>query len=80
MGLAKLILFGLFFYLLYFIVKNIFLRPFREGYANGGNPRSANPFGQKRQGNITVTYNPEKGRKDNKSVGEYIDYEEVKED
>jgi len=75
-GLARLILFGLFFYLLYFIVKYVFIRPFSEGYANGGNSKNSNPF-NKRKGNITVSYNPEKGSKKGNSVGEYVDYEEL---
>lgn len=33
---------------------------------------------KKSEGEITIRYNPDKGRKTDKSSGEYIDYEEVK--
>lgn len=77
MGLARLIIFGLFFYLIYFLVKYIIIKPFKEGYATGGNKRSGNPF-SKREGEVTITYNPHKDRKLSDKVGEYVDYEEVK--
>ena len=32
----------------------------------------------RREGEVTVDYTPDKNRKHNKSKGEYIDYEEVK--
>ncbi len=78
MGLARLIIFGLFFYLLYFIVKYIFIRFFGEGYAEGSNAKPHNPFDKKEQNNVIITYNPEKGRKNDKSVGKYVDYKEIK--
>lgn len=77
----RFILFALFFYLIYFLVRFLFLKPFRQGYAQGGRgqnqPNWKNPFSQK-EGDVTITYNPEKNKKDKGGVGEYVDYEEVK--
>lgn len=77
MGLIRFVIFALFFYLIYFLVKFIFVKPFKEGYANGGN-RSKSPFGRNEEGKVTISFNPNKKRKDDHGVGEYIDYEEIK--
>ena len=77
----RFIVFALFFYLIYFLLKALFLKPFRQGYAQGERKTSnkgwKDPF-KKNEGDVTITYNPEK-EKDNKGkIGEYVDYEEVK--
>ena len=83
--MVRLILFGLFFYLIYFLVKYLFVKPFREGYG-AGNPGGGhkqgnwnNPFNRKKEGEVTISYNPNKSQKEDKKVGEYVDYEDVKE-
>lgn len=83
MGLVRFIIFALFFYLIYFLVKYIFVRPFKEGFA-GNDSRKAkngfkNPFASKKEGDVSITYDPRKSPPQNKEVGEYVDYEEVKE-
>ena len=78
------ILFALFFYLIYFLVKYLFIKPFREGYvAHGRRPRgnngyhSDNTFQNRREGDVTITYKPQQERRRGGKVGDYIDYEEV---
>lgn len=76
MGLIRFIIFALFFYLIYFLVKYIFVRPFKEGYSRGG--RKKNPFSREEEGKVTIDYDPRQKRSEGNKVGEYIDYEEVK--
>tara|TARA_B100001123_G_C14981807_1_gene895941 strand:- start:552 stop:800 length:249 start_codon:yes stop_codon:yes gene_type:complete len=78
------ILFALFFYLIYFLVKYLFIKPFREGYAaHGRRPRgtnwyqSSNTFQKRQEGEVTITYTPDQHRNGGKKVGDYVDYEEV---
>lgn len=81
MGLVRFVIFALFFYLIYFLVKYIFVKPFKQGYANGGtNGKKGNsPFGRNEEGKVTISFNPYKKKKDDDhGVGEYIDYEEIK--
>lgn len=81
MGLIRFILFALFFYLIYFLIKYIFVRPFREGYKSGDQKRTRgfqNPFQNKKEGDISISYDPRKDRKTSSEVGEYVEYEEVK--
>lgn len=82
MGLIRFLIFVGIFYLAYYLIRNIFLRPFKEGYANGGqrNRGGFNPFQNKREGEVSINYDPRKDEKPHKQVGEYVDYEEVKED
>lgn len=79
--LVRFVLFALFFYLIYFLVKYIFVKPFKEGYmgARKGSSSGYRPFAGKQEGDVSITYNPQKDHKhpDNK-LGEYVDYEEVK--
>lgn len=54
------------------------MKPFREGFKQGGkaNQNSA-PNG--REGDVSISYNPEGKKQRENKTGEYIDYEEVKE-
>lgn len=56
------------------------MKPFKQGYANGGsNGKKGNsPFGRNEEGKVTISFNPYKKKKDDHRVGEYVDYEEVK--
>ena len=82
--MVRLILFGLFFYLIYFLIKYLFFKPFKEGYRDPGGSTNrrrntwSNPFSSQKEGDITIAYNPEKKHKDDKKVGEYVDYEDLK--
>ncbi len=82
MGLIRFLIFVGIFYLIYYLVKNVLLRPFREGYANGGQRASKgfNPFQKKDEGDVSINYDPRKNDKPHHEIGEYVDYEEVKED
>ena len=77
------LLFGLFVYLLYTILKYRFLKPFREGYANASRQqnqqRQNNYQNQKRksEGEVSIDFRPSKGKTNDNGIGEYVDYEEV---
>lgn len=75
----KLIIFGLFFYLLYFLIKYLFLKPFKQGFANGGrgNDNWNRPQNKTKEGEVTIDFNPSKDKGRNSEIGEYVDYEEV---
>ncbi len=77
--MARIILFILFFYLIYFLVKNLFLKPSHQNAGSAKSRGFRSPF-QKKEGDVTIEYdaqNPPK--REDKKVGEYVDYEEVKE-
>lgn len=76
--MIRLILVGLFLYLIYFFFKYLILVPFRQGLGGDASGKRKNwkPF--QREGEISVEYNPEKDKKSKPSVGEYVDYEEIK--
>lgn len=77
MGLVRFVIFALFFYLIYFLVKFIFIKPFKQGYAGGGG-KGRSPFGRNEEGKVSISFNPYKKKKEQHQVGEYVDYEEVK--
>lgn len=79
----KILIFGIFFYLLYTVLKHRILKPFRQGYANASrqqnqqrsnNNRHQNP---KSEGEVSIDFNPSKGKTNDRGIGEYVDYEEV---
>ena len=78
MFIVRLAIFGLFFYLVYFLVKFLFIKPFQEGY-KGQDPNRNSKRGE---GKITIDYDPRKGKngRSPSDIGEYIDYEEVKDE
>lgn len=59
-------------YLASYVFRNLFSRPFREGYQ-----RQAENQAKRKEGNVSVKTNGAGKTNGNKSVGEYIDYEEV---
>ena len=76
--LSRFLLFGLVFYLIYFLVNNLFVRPFKQGYAgeSGQQARWKNPF--QKEGDVTIVSNKKDQKLKDDGVGDYIDYEEVK--
>jgi hypothetical protein len=62
------------------LVKNLFIRPFRQGFVNNGGSTQKSR-GQSRshqkEGDISIDYDPRKNKRKDNGVGEYIDYEEV---
>lgn len=79
----KFLLFGLFVYLLYTVLKYRFLKPFREGFANASRQhdqqRRNNYEGKNRksEGEVSIDYRPSKEKTNDTGIGEYVDYEEV---
>jgi len=78
MVLIKLLLFA---YAIYFILKSIgrFFLPFLfSDLQKKMNGQSHNQYQNKKEGEVTIEYK-ETGKKSyDKNIGEYIDYEEVK--
>ncbi len=66
-------------YLVSRVLRNFFTRPFQEGYQDKAeqNEKAAH---KKREGRVSVKTNGAGKAKDNKSIGEYIDYEEVEDE
>lgn len=77
----RFVIFGLVFYLVYFFIRTLFVKPFREGYAQSqqgrGGQRWKNPF--QKEGEVTIIANPKNRKIKDEGVGDYVDYEEVKE-
>jgi hypothetical protein len=68
------------FLVIYLIIVmiNMLVKPFMQGYnkQNAGSGRGGDS-----KGKLIITYNPEKGKKNNKGRSDdYVDYEEVKEE
>lgn len=55
------------------------LRPFREGYANMHREKSnrSDNYSNKKEGEVSIDYNPSNKKAKDKGIGEYVDYEEV---
>lgn len=65
-----------FIYLISLVVKRIIVRPFRQGYQDKDfeNRRKS---AQNQEGSISIEKNGADKSRDAKSLGEYVDYEEV---
>jgi hypothetical protein len=76
----RFILFLVIFWLVYHFLRKWIVGPFRQGYQEGQRGQGGN----QREGKITINYRPQsqKGSSSSRSgnVGEYVDYEEVKEE
>lgn len=70
--ILRLLFFLLVFFLLYRLVKGLFINPYREGYGKQNSPS------RKREGDVSIEYNPDQHRKGSDKGGEYVDYEELK--
>lgn len=75
----RFILFLCLFYLLYYIVKSVFLKPFQEGFKRQDGRGESGAAPNSREGDVSISYNPEQKNQRDDKTGEYIDYEEVKE-
>lgn len=75
--IIRFILFLIFFYLAWFLIRNLFVKPFRQGYQSKDSRDGAQ---RGRDGKITINTNGAGRTHDDKSMGEYIDYEEVEEE
>ncbi len=68
----RFLLFLFLFYLVYNLVRRMFPRP-ASGMAGSG--RSGTNM--KREGEVSIKYNPQQEKPSSGKVGEYVDYEEV---
>jgi hypothetical protein len=78
MILLKLILFV---YAVYFVLKSVarYFLPFFFGDFQGKvNGRNQNQYKNKREGEVTIEYKGTGKKSFDKNIGEYIDYEEIK--
>ncbi len=73
MGLLRFLFFLVIFYFISRLVRSLFVKK-QEGPLNQNEPY------QKKEGDVTITYDPRHHKQGNKVSGEYVDYEEVKED
>tara|TARA_R110001592_G_scaffold37720_2_gene125476 strand:+ start:8484 stop:8747 length:264 start_codon:yes stop_codon:yes gene_type:complete len=81
--LIRLLLFISFFYIGYFILRKLVIRPFREGMQSHGQARNASTERAntaRQEGEVSVTYDPKQSQARDNGVGEYIDYEEVRDE
>lgn len=79
--ILRFLAFVLLVYLVIYFMRALFVKPFKQGYGSQQGRRSADPNTnrkQRKEGDVTITYDPQKRRGDNQSLGEYVDYEEVK--
>lgn len=67
--------------MVYFIVRTVFLKPFKEGYKQsaGEGGHQGRGGASSREGEVSVSYKPEQKTPQKGKTGEYVDYEEVKE-
>lgn len=79
--IIRFILFLLFFYLAWFLVRNLLVKPFKQGYQERGRAKNeAGGASRRKEGEVIINTNGSGKTHDDKSLGEYIDYEEVEED
>ena len=71
-----LILFLIFFILKFF--AQYFLKSFLNNMQKNAGAQQTQ-YNQKKEGDVTINKKPEQGKKIDKSEGDYVDYEEVKE-
>jgi hypothetical protein len=73
--------FLLVFFIIYwvgYLLRTYVLKPFKNGHGSQGGASSGNSAS--REGDVSINYNPTKSQKEQQSVGEYVDYEEIEED
>ncbi len=61
-------------YWLTYLVRNYLIKPFKQGY--GSKEQNTGGYQQK-EGDVSISYNPEKEGGKGNQVGEYVDYEEI---
>jgi hypothetical protein len=68
----RFLIFLFLFYLVYNLIRRMFPRP-----ANGMAGTGRNGSRVKREGEVSIKYNPDDSKPSARQVGEYVDYEEV---
>jgi len=78
--ILRFLAFLLLVYLVVYFLRSLFVKPFKQGYGGQGRRRpNAGPHTQQRkEGDVTISYDPRKQKGHSQGVGEYVDYEEVK--
>jgi len=66
-------------YWISYLLRTFVFKPFKSGYGSQGNA-SGGSNSASREGDVSIKYNPLKGKQDQKTVGEYVDYEEIKDE
>ena len=79
MILIRLLLFISFFYVGYFILKKLIINPFRNGYQRKQEPDKPSS-GKEEEGKVSVSFDPAQQSGKAAAAGEYIDYEEVRDE
>lgn len=80
--ILRFLFFLFIFYLAYNFVRRLFVRPFSQGYSQNGRSANgqANSNSSSREGDVSINFDPrnKKAKKGSDDLGDYIDYEEVK--
>lgn len=63
----------------YYVVK-FFFWLFRNPVQKRQNPNASQDYQRKKEGEVTIEYTPENKKRIRNDSGDYVDYEEVKED
>lgn len=69
--ILRFLFFLLVFYLIYNLVRNLFIRSATN--ATGGNSQSSS----RKDGDVSISFNPDKSKPHGSKLGEYVDYEEL---
>jgi hypothetical protein len=77
--LIRLLLFISFFYVGYFILKKLIINPFRNGYQRK-QEHDKTSTRKNEEGEVSVSFDPAKQGGKASAAGEYIDYEEVRDE
>gem|GEM_PF-1547617 len=67
------------FYWLSYVVRNLFTRPFREGYKER-DAANRKEKSRRSEGRVSIFTNGAGKSRDRGKIGEYIDYEEVQDE
>jgi hypothetical protein len=68
----------LIYYVLKTVARNLFPFLFNKAVQNINNQNNKSNIKQKKSGDITIYFEETKNKKRNSGIGEYVDYEEVK--
>ena len=78
--LLRLLLFLLVFYIIYYLLRQLLIKPLRDGSKEQDPVKRYQQQKRRQEGSVTITYNPQKRNPTSEQDGEYVDYEEVKDD
>ncbi len=79
MFLFRLLFVVVFIYLISFVLRNFFVRPYRQGYQER-DQSNRTKRARENEGRTSLNTNGQGRTHDNHQIGEYVDYEEVDDD